>query len=192
VELVQSKLPINNILGCKAALICTSLAYTDGHKRLKALVPVREYMQKIQPPGDDLIQPILKYFQQLLELFVEYHGTQSSSGTVARISSNYSNIQKILQNGLQQDHPDLVNNIYCACHLNRFTRSIGHKSIPLFEQIYNILPQPCDHRLEAYFITEMFNSSSYALIVNSEALIAKALQHFKWFEDKHLECMLPD
>ncbi|KAJ7903205.1 P-loop containing nucleoside triphosphate hydrolase protein, partial [Mycena leptocephala] len=65
VELVQSKLPINNILGCKAALICTSLAYTDGHKRLKALVPVREYMQKIQPPGDGLIQPILKYFQQL-------------------------------------------------------------------------------------------------------------------------------
>ncbi|KAJ7925763.1 P-loop containing nucleoside triphosphate hydrolase protein, partial [Mycena leptocephala] len=44
VELRQSKLPIDNILGCKAALIQTSLAFSDGDKRLKALVPIREYM----------------------------------------------------------------------------------------------------------------------------------------------------
>ncbi|KAJ7922718.1 P-loop containing nucleoside triphosphate hydrolase protein, partial [Mycena leptocephala] len=50
VELVQSKFPIDNILGCKAALICTTLAYSDENKRLKVLVPIREYMQKIQPP----------------------------------------------------------------------------------------------------------------------------------------------
>ncbi|KAJ7841951.1 P-loop containing nucleoside triphosphate hydrolase protein, partial [Mycena leptocephala] len=62
IELVQSKLPIDNILGCKAALIRTSLAYSDEHKRLKALVPIREYMQKIQPPGDYLIRPLLKHF----------------------------------------------------------------------------------------------------------------------------------
>ncbi|KAJ7888250.1 P-loop containing nucleoside triphosphate hydrolase protein, partial [Mycena leptocephala] len=62
VELVQSKLPFGNILGCKAALICTALAYTDEHKRLKALVPIREYMQKIQPPGDHLIRPLRKHF----------------------------------------------------------------------------------------------------------------------------------
>ncbi|KAJ7788572.1 P-loop containing nucleoside triphosphate hydrolase protein, partial [Mycena leptocephala] len=65
VELVQSKLPLDNILGCKAALICTSLAYSDEHKRLKALVPIREYMQKIHSPGDHLIQPLLKHFQEL-------------------------------------------------------------------------------------------------------------------------------
>ncbi|KAJ7907794.1 hypothetical protein B0H13DRAFT_1464352, partial [Mycena leptocephala] len=101
VELTQSKLPLNNILGCKAALIRTSLAYSDEHKRLKALVPIREYMQKIQPPGYHLIQPLLKHFQELLEFFMEYRGNQSSSSTVARISSNYSNIQNVLQNGLQ-------------------------------------------------------------------------------------------
>ncbi|KAJ7915980.1 P-loop containing nucleoside triphosphate hydrolase protein, partial [Mycena leptocephala] len=65
VELVQSKLPLDNILGCKAALIRTSLAYSDEHKQLKALVPIREYMQKIQPPGDHLIQPLLRHFQEL-------------------------------------------------------------------------------------------------------------------------------
>ncbi|KAJ7850856.1 P-loop containing nucleoside triphosphate hydrolase protein, partial [Mycena leptocephala] len=102
VELVQSKLPIDNILGCKAALICTSLAYSDEHKRLKVLVPIREYMQKIQPPGNHLIQPLLKYFQELLELYAEYRGTQSGSSTIVRVSSNYSNIQNVLQNGLKQ------------------------------------------------------------------------------------------
>ncbi|KAJ7888480.1 P-loop containing nucleoside triphosphate hydrolase protein, partial [Mycena leptocephala] len=62
VELVQSKFPIENILGCKAALTRTTLAYSDEHKRLKVLVPIREYMQKIQPPGDPLIRPLLKHF----------------------------------------------------------------------------------------------------------------------------------
>jgi hypothetical protein len=32
VELVQSRLPINNILSCKVALIHTTLAYSDEHK----------------------------------------------------------------------------------------------------------------------------------------------------------------
>ncbi|KAJ7925466.1 P-loop containing nucleoside triphosphate hydrolase protein, partial [Mycena leptocephala] len=101
VELVQSKFPIDNILGCRAALIRTALAYSDEHKRLKALVPIREYIQKIQRPGDHLIRPLLKHFQDLLEFYMEYRGTQLSSSTVARVLSNYSNIQNVLQNGLQ-------------------------------------------------------------------------------------------
>ncbi|KAJ7869254.1 P-loop containing nucleoside triphosphate hydrolase protein, partial [Mycena leptocephala] len=68
VELFQSKLPIDNILGCKASLIRTTLAYSDEHKQLKALVPIREYMQKIWPPGDHLIQPLLNHFRELLEV----------------------------------------------------------------------------------------------------------------------------
>ncbi|KAJ7815600.1 hypothetical protein B0H13DRAFT_1568442, partial [Mycena leptocephala] len=67
-ELVQAKLPIDNILGCKAALIQTTLAYSDEHKRLKALVPIREYMQKFMPPGNHLLWPLLKHFKELLEL----------------------------------------------------------------------------------------------------------------------------
>ncbi|KAJ7908360.1 hypothetical protein B0H13DRAFT_1878712 [Mycena leptocephala] len=43
-ELVQSNLPIGDILGCKVALIRTSLVYTDEQKRLKVLVSIREYV----------------------------------------------------------------------------------------------------------------------------------------------------
>jgi hypothetical protein len=189
-DLVQAKLPIDNILGCKAALIRTTLAYSDEHKRLKALVPIREYMQKIKPPGYHLVCPLLKHFKELLELFVEYYGTQSSSTTVARISSNYSNIQNILWNGAQQGHPDLVNTIYCACDFSYFSQLIGWGSISFTHQIRNILPRPCDHRLEVYYILTFFNSYDHSTMSDTETLVFEALEHFKHFDDLDLECML--
>ncbi|KAJ7923754.1 P-loop containing nucleoside triphosphate hydrolase protein [Mycena leptocephala] len=167
VELVQSKFPIDNILGCKASLICTTLAYSDEHKRLKALVPIREYMQKIQPPGDHLIRPLHKHFQELLEFYMEYRGNESSSSTVARVLSNYSNIQNVLQNGLQQGHPDLLNSIYC---------------------IHNVLPSPRDHRLEAYVITEWLSSLTLISSSNPDTLASNALEHFEEFDDSDLKC----
>jgi hypothetical protein len=190
VELVQAKLPMDNILGCKAALIRTTLAYSDEHKQLKALVPIREYMQKIKPPGNHLVQPLLRHFKELLELFMEYHGTQSSSATVARISSNYSNIQNILWNGAQPGHPDLVNTIYCACDLSHFSQLIGWGPIPFTQQIHNILPRPCDHHLETTYILSLFNSLGYySAISDAETLVFEALEHFKHFDDPDLKCM---
>jgi hypothetical protein len=188
VELVQSKFPIDNILDCKAALIRTTLAYSDEHKRLKALIPIREYIQKIQPPGDHLIQPLHKHFQELLEFFMEYRGAQTSSSTVARVSSNYSNIQNVLQNGLQPGHPDLVNSIYCACYLNRFSKIMGQGATSLIPQIRNVLPRPHDHRLEAYFIMECCNSRMYSI----SSAESDALEHFEVFDDPDLKCMLSD
>ncbi|KAJ7914454.1 hypothetical protein B0H13DRAFT_1872983 [Mycena leptocephala] len=188
VDLMQAKLPIDNILGCKAALIRTTLAYIDENKRLKALAPIREYMQKIKPPENHLVRPLLKHFQELLELFMEYRGTQSSSVTVARLLSNYSNMQNILWNGAQQGHPDLVNTIYCACDLNYFGQLIGWGPIPFTGQIPKILPQPCNHHLEAYYILSLFNSFHYSSISDTEILVFEALEHFKHFDDPDLKC----
>jgi hypothetical protein len=185
VELVQSKLPIDNILGCKAALIRTSLAYSDEHKQLKVLVPIREYMQKTRPPGDCLVRPLLKHFQGLLEFYVEYHGTQSGSITMARISSNFVNIQNVIQNGLRQGHPDLKNSIYCTCHLNALSRYIGCQG-PIFH-VHNMLLQLQDHHLEAYFITELVTSWRYFPISNRETLVSQSLKHFEQVDDTDLK-----
>jgi hypothetical protein len=192
VELVQSKLPIDNILGCKAALIRTALAYSDEHKQLKVLLPIREYMQKIQPPGDHLIRPLRKHFQELLEFYTEYQGNRSSSSTVARVLSNYSNIQNVLRNGLQPGLPDLVNSIYCTCYLNNFSRHIGQGPTSLIQQICSVLPYPRDHRLEAYCITELLNSWGLYSVSNADTLISDGLEHFKEFNDPDLKCMLSD
>ncbi|KAJ7838345.1 hypothetical protein B0H13DRAFT_2419672 [Mycena leptocephala] len=172
-ELVQAKLPVDNILGCKAALIQTTLAYSDEHKRLKALVPIREYMQKIKPPGNHLVWPLLKHFKELLELFMEYRGTQSSSATVDRITSNYSNIQNILWNGAQQGHTDLL---------------IGRGPISFIAHIPTILPHPCHHHMEAYYILSLFTSFGYTSASVIETLVLEAIEHFKHFDDPDLKC----
>ncbi|KAJ6506094.1 P-loop containing nucleoside triphosphate hydrolase protein, partial [Mycena vulgaris] len=75
IELVQSKLPIKDILSCKSALLSTSLAYSDDQRRFKVLVPVREYMARSYPPMDYLVQALLNYFHQLLNFLHKSHGT---------------------------------------------------------------------------------------------------------------------
>ncbi|KAJ7023173.1 P-loop containing nucleoside triphosphate hydrolase protein, partial [Mycena alexandri] len=99
-ELKQTKFPITDILGCKAVLLRTALAYSDGHKRLKVLVPIREHMRKLFPPADGMIQPMFKHFHELLVSYKATLGTSLGTGPIDRITSNYTNIQNILQNGL--------------------------------------------------------------------------------------------
>ncbi|KAJ7480754.1 hypothetical protein FB451DRAFT_1446776 [Mycena latifolia] len=187
-ELVQSKLPIDNILACKATLLRTSLVYTDDQRRLKALVPIREYVHKMHPPGTHLVQSLVKYFSKLLELYETYHGTISSPGIVARITTNLGNIQTLLATSLKKESPELVDAIYCTCHFAHFRRLVGHGSIPLIHQIPNVLPQPCDYKLEVYFITLRFAGALYEPIDDAEQLLARALGYFPHFDDEDLKC----
>ncbi|KAJ7899888.1 hypothetical protein B0H13DRAFT_1496645, partial [Mycena leptocephala] len=76
VELVQSNLSIPNILGCKVALLATSLAYQDGNKRLRSLVPIREYIQQHFPPSSSLTQSLRIYFHSLMNIYEKYRGQQ--------------------------------------------------------------------------------------------------------------------
>ncbi|KAJ7772492.1 hypothetical protein B0H14DRAFT_3164791, partial [Mycena olivaceomarginata] len=102
VELVQSKLPIRNVLGCKAALIGTALAYSNEQKCLKALVPIREYMNKIQPPSENLIRPLLKHFQFLLKFFEDHWGSEKVQLMSQGIRPLIHQVHKILLHS--EDH----------------------------------------------------------------------------------------
>jgi hypothetical protein len=97
-ELLQSNLPINDVPSHKAALIQVSLAYTDDQKRTKVLAPIREYMQKFHPTPFNLISTPLKYFQQLLEVCIEYLGTLGGPRMVGQSTINFANIQNVLLN----------------------------------------------------------------------------------------------
>ncbi|KAJ7821097.1 hypothetical protein B0H14DRAFT_1336491 [Mycena olivaceomarginata] len=188
VELVQSKLPIRNVLGCKAALIGTALAYSNEQKRLKALVPIREYMNKIQPPSENLIRPLFKHFQFLLKFFEDHRGSEKVSATVSQISSNLANIQNILHNGLQQGHPELNDIIYSICHLNVFSQLMGPGITPLIHQVHNILPHSEDHHLRTYVITEILRCWRETIISDPDTLVTKGLNHFEHFDDPDLKC----
>ncbi|KAJ7688079.1 hypothetical protein B0H16DRAFT_1030448 [Mycena metata] len=187
VELKQTKFPITDILGCKAALLRTALAYTDDHKRLKVLVPIRAYMGKLFPPTDQMIQPMFKHFREVLESYSATVGTGLGTGPIDRITSNYTNIQNILQNGLRGEYPYTVDVAYCACDFNDFSRHIVWGATFLLEDFSNALSSSGDHRLKAYIITELIRSSHHHPISHPEILIAEALNHFKYFKDPDLE-----
>jgi hypothetical protein len=187
VELIQSNLQIDDVLDCKTALIRTALAYRDEKKRLKALVPIREYMKKTYQPGNDLIRPLLEYFKELLQLYRELHGSQMSSST-AQILSNFANIQNIIQNGLQSNHPDLKDTVFCALHLNLFSRVMGRGPMPFLQQLHHVLQQSNDHELKAYFITELFASHHNYPISDPNTMVVQALEHMEHFDDPDLQC----
>ncbi|KAJ6599714.1 hypothetical protein DFH09DRAFT_1070442 [Mycena vulgaris] len=135
IELVRSKLPIKDILSCKAALLSSSLAHCDDQRRLRVLVPIQEYMARSYPPTDHLVQSLLNYFHQLLEFSQKYSGTVSASEMTLQITSNFSNIQGLLLNRLQHQNPPAVETIYCTIYLNAFSRHAGRGRTPLMDQI---------------------------------------------------------
>jgi hypothetical protein len=75
-ELVQSKLPIPNILSWGAVLLATSLAYQDSNRRLRSLIPVQENVQQFLPLSIALVLCLHKLFYALLELYKKYKGEQ--------------------------------------------------------------------------------------------------------------------
>ncbi|KAJ7728904.1 hypothetical protein B0H16DRAFT_1776512 [Mycena metata] len=186
VELKQTNFPITDVLGCKAALLRTALAYTDGQKRLKVLVPIREYMGKLFPPTDQMTQPLLKHFGELLESIVAF-GQRSGVLPIDRITSNYTNIQNILQNGLRREYPNIVDVAYCACNFNDFSQHTARGVTFLLKDISNALSSSVDHRLKTYIIIELIRSWRHQPIPHPEPLIAEALNHFKYFNDPDLE-----
>jgi hypothetical protein len=188
VDLIQSKLPLENILQSKTALKSTALAYSDEHKRLKVLMPIREYLQQHQPPGHHLVQKIFKYFEEMLKFHGEYSGTQSNYKTVALIKSHFTNIQNVVQWGLKQKHPILSETIYSICHFYHLASM--HTLTLLIGQVQDILPQLHDHRLKAYFIIELLNRSGSYPNSDFEVLAFQVLEHLKQLDDPDLKCVL--
>jgi hypothetical protein len=188
VELLQSHLPLGNILACKSALLQTALAYTDGQKRLKALVPIREYVQNNHPPNQNLIHSLSIYYQELLELHQKYHGTLSNVGVMERVASNFANIQNVLLKCLRSDRPHDSEIIHSSCELSRYSRITGHGHLPLLDQIEKSLPQLTDHKLHVYFIIQLLDGWSYRSIHNANQLVEQALQHSKHFHDPDMMC----
>ncbi|KAJ7469548.1 hypothetical protein FB451DRAFT_1476386 [Mycena latifolia] len=182
VELLQSILPVPDILTCKAVLLQTSLAYTDS-KRLKVLVPIREYMQHIHPPSPTLVQPLRKYFHSLLDLYRAHFGVQIN-GMAVQINSNLRNIHQILLPGLHPENPELRENIYSILTFNLFRRFAAHGRSPLMDQIPPLLSHLADPRLETNFIMEVL-LSDYP-IPNPELLIDQAVHHLANLNDPSL------
>ncbi|KAJ7512271.1 hypothetical protein B0H11DRAFT_2346256 [Mycena galericulata] len=188
VELQQSQLPIRDVLACKTVLLGTSLAFSDDKKRLKSLVPIREHMQYFHPVASSLVQPLQEHFHKLLNLYRIYQGTLQATSRITQITLNLGNLHQILLRGLQSQNSDLSDTIDFILSLNNFSRLAGYGGLALMDQIPNVLPQPCNHRLEAKYIIEVLASQLYQSVPDPEMLISQAISHFPYFNDPILEC----
>ncbi|KAJ6483998.1 hypothetical protein C8R45DRAFT_999907 [Mycena sanguinolenta] len=189
VELLQSNLPIQNILSCKAILLATSLAYQDNKKRLRSLIPVREYIYQYSPPSPSLTQSLCKYFHLLLDLYKKYNSEQLQP-VVTQMTSNLGNLQEILRQGLQNDNPNLANIISCILCLNSFYRVTGHISTPLMDSVPPAFPRPCDHQLQANCLIEALLSNKKHPTLPTEELITQVSTQFQHTSDLALQAKL--
>ncbi|KAF8199286.1 hypothetical protein K438DRAFT_683984 [Mycena galopus ATCC 62051] len=193
IQLGHSNLPIPNILACRAVLLGTSLVHYDGKKRLKSLVPIREYMQHFHPAPQSVIQPLERHFHMLLDMYRRYKGSYQIADIVTEITLNFGNIHHILQRGLTPQNPGLVDSITCTLALNGFSRLTSHGWDVLMDSVQALI-QPDDHRLRVQFLTELFNSSNSRLIQDAELLASEAKLHLQTLNDpslgSHLYCAL--
>ncbi|KAJ7094821.1 hypothetical protein C8R44DRAFT_749401 [Mycena epipterygia] len=186
-ELLQSKLSIRNVLECRSMLLRTSLAYEDDRKRLKLLVPIREYMQQFYPAPRPLIHQVQKHFHLLLDVYETHHGSQQVVAHLNQIISNLGNLHQILLLGMRQDNPTIADTINCAISLNRFSQAAGYGRHVSMDHIPTVLSSVRDDRLQASFIVEVFHSWRYHPIVTPEQLIVQAIFYFGKFNDPLLE-----
>ncbi|KAJ6447888.1 hypothetical protein C8R45DRAFT_1084598, partial [Mycena sanguinolenta] len=184
-ELMQSNLPISNILSSKAILLATSLAYQTSNKRLLVLMPVREHIQLFLPPSFSLIHSLRKHFYALLKLYQKF-GDGQLKPVISQITANLGNLQEVLQRGLYTGNPNLADTIYCVIALNSFCRVTGRGMVPLIQHIQNILPKT-DRQLEIQFIIEVLKSSTYYLGVWMDELVIQGIDHFQHINDPLLE-----
>ncbi|KAJ7142538.1 hypothetical protein C8R44DRAFT_924127 [Mycena epipterygia] len=188
IDLVQSNLPIQDLLGCRTTLLRTSLAYFDDKQRLKSLMPIREYIYSFSPPSPSLFHPLCKYFYLMLDLYKKYKGAAQNNKRVNQITSNLGNLHQLLQLELHPENPDLADVIDYILALSYFSRIMGHGRLALMDCIPTVLPQPCNHRIEAKYITGLFDDVGFQKIDDAELLIQKCMAHFHHFDDPVLEC----
>ncbi|KAJ7131136.1 hypothetical protein C8R44DRAFT_55600 [Mycena epipterygia] len=186
-ELVESELPIQDPLKCRATLLRTSLAYFDDQQRLKSLVPVREHIYTFSPPSQPLFHPLRKYFESLLDLYKKYYGLPQNKKIIKQITANLGNLHQLLQLGLHLGNAEVVDTIKCTLSLNTFQRLTGHGCTVLMDYIPAVMPQPCDHQLEARYVIEALHTMDRHPHADPQSLVQKGMAHVNHINEPVLE-----
>jgi hypothetical protein len=186
-ELVQSNLPIPNILSCKSVLLSTSLAYQDSNQRLRSLMPVREHVQQFLPPSTVLVKCLHKLLYAILELYQKYNGEQLRP-VINQITQNLANFQEVLKQGLYDNALDLRDIIYSISTLCSFYRITGRGALALIERIQPIVSGLDDCNLKIQFMTQVLHSHHYYPTFDGEQIITEAARILELVNNPLLEC----
>ncbi|KAJ7181201.1 hypothetical protein C8R46DRAFT_1319993 [Mycena filopes] len=184
-ELVQSNLPIKDILLCKSVLLATSLAYKDNQGRLRSLVPIREHVRQFSPPPEVLVQSFRKSFHHLLALYQKYNDSHLSS-ILAQITANLANLDEVLQRGLQPkslDFAETVQSTISLCSFYRITRAVRTP------HLLNKIPiHLCSPRLRVLHTIQCLKG--FPDKIQTQTLLAEGISQSEHIQDSILEAAL--
>ncbi|KAJ7700593.1 hypothetical protein B0H14DRAFT_3173785 [Mycena olivaceomarginata] len=161
-DLVQSKLPIPEILKCKTTLVRTSLAYVDHAGRLKVLAPIRDYIRTAKPPAPDFVRPLQKHLNDLLRLWKTVMDSSSDLGETIQAIISLNQLNLLMNRGLS----------------------------PLMQHLHEMLSQIDDHRVHGQFIVEAFRARWFYAIPNPDKYMDEAIEHFRIVNDIEGEARL--
>jgi hypothetical protein len=177
-ELLQCDVLIPDMRRSKTTLIRTSLAYVDHGKRLRVLVPIREYIQKYSPPSRTLCRPLRRHFHNLILLWKDYQHL-SSTGVAHRIAANVGNFQAVLAHGLNWDEPDLTQTLHSIIIFDSFFRISGRRFSGMLELVPSYLERLDDHHLHGAYVIEFVATWQYHPVPEPRTLEETALAHFR-------------
>jgi hypothetical protein len=177
-DLVQAKLPIPDILACKATLIQTALAFVGQDQHLKVLVPIREHILHIHPPANALKLKLRQHFHQILDLWNQFKNLNVVD-IHHQISQNLGNFNAIFHDGLEPQEPDTVQNFRSILILNHFYGRTQDISSPLLPHLSGQMPHWKDHPIFEEYLIELLESSAYFPDQDFNSDITLGTLHFK-------------
>ncbi|KAJ7684198.1 P-loop containing nucleoside triphosphate hydrolase protein [Mycena polygramma] len=185
-DLLASNVPITGIPGCRSSLLRTSLVYTDRSGRIKSLSPIRGYMQRFHGMAShSLIQPLWRYFQNLLEVWSSHQDLPSGT-LVPRITSHLGNIHSLLLEGIRVGRENSVlseigGNIL---ELNKFCHLMLKGTSSLMSHVPGIVKSTDDTQLHWAYTEACIRGMGPSLAAaDAEDLINEGIAHFRTITD---------
>ncbi|KAJ7067361.1 hypothetical protein C8F01DRAFT_665982 [Mycena amicta] len=191
-DLLQSQIPIPDILKCKSTLIRTSLAYIGYGGHLRVLAPIREYVRKTRPPSLSTLRPLRARFHEVILLWDAFmHRRSLVTDLLPRLLSNMGNMQQLLVDGLDRDSVDLNITVRTIISLNLLRRVMGRGVTGLMDRLPPFLEQLQDDFLFALYTTEVFAAWQFSPVPDDvEKSVEQGLEHCRAVPDRKLEAGL--
>ncbi|KAJ7692999.1 P-loop containing nucleoside triphosphate hydrolase protein [Mycena rosella] len=175
-DLLQIKFPIAEMGRSKTTLMRTSLVSLSHDKRLRVLVPIREYIQHHSPPPAAICRPLRRFLHGLIMVWKDYQHL-STAGITPRIAANMGNFRTVLAHGLDWNEPDLTETLYSIVTFDSFCRISGKRSSGMLDLVPPYLEHLSDHRLHSAYLTEFIVTGQYHTIPDPAAVERIAVEH---------------
>ncbi|KAJ7247015.1 hypothetical protein C8J57DRAFT_1724666 [Mycena rebaudengoi] len=176
-DLVQAKLPIPDMLDCKATLIQTALAFVAQDQHLKVLVPIREHTLSIHPPANALKLKLREHFHQSLDLWNQFKNLNVAD-IHPQISGNLGNLNTVLHDGLEAEGPDIVQNLRSILFLNNFYQRVHDTYSPLLLQLSGKMLHWRDNEIFGEYLIGLLETSEHLPDLDFHSDITLGTQHF--------------